>query len=206
MQDAIQHRVAQVHVAGDAMSILARSTRAPFGYSPARMRRNRSRFSSTERSRYGLLLPGLGQRAAHRPHLVGRRVIDIGLAGADQVLRPVVELLEIIRRMVEMLAPVEAEPVYVALDRVDVFLLLLHGLVSSKRRWQRPPIFLRHAEIQADRLGVADMQIAVRLGGKRVTTWITPPASISAWTMSRMKSRPTSVVAVLVAVIMELQG
>ena len=40
------------------MSILARSTRAPFGNSPARMRRNRSRFSSTLRSRNGLFLPG----------------------------------------------------------------------------------------------------------------------------------------------------
>ena len=33
----------------DAMSIFARSTRAPLGNSPARMRRNRSRFSSTGR-------------------------------------------------------------------------------------------------------------------------------------------------------------
>jgi hypothetical protein len=41
-----------------AMSILARSTRAPFGNSPARMRRNRPRFSSTLRSRNGLFLPG----------------------------------------------------------------------------------------------------------------------------------------------------
>ena len=42
----------------------------------------------------------------------------------------------------------------------------LVGLVSSKRRWQRPPIFLRDAEIQADRLGVADVQVAVRLRRK----------------------------------------
>ena len=36
---------------GDAMSILARSTCAPSGNSPARIRANRSRFSSTGRLR-----------------------------------------------------------------------------------------------------------------------------------------------------------
>ena len=43
---------------GEAMSIFARSVRAPSGNSPARIRRNRSRFSSTGRLRYGLSLPG----------------------------------------------------------------------------------------------------------------------------------------------------
>ncbi|MGY4488371.1 hypothetical protein ACVWWR_007562 [Bradyrhizobium sp. LM3.2] len=37
------------------------------------------------------------------------------------------------------------------------------GLVSSKRRWQRPGNSLGDAEIERDRLGVADMEIAVRL-------------------------------------------
>ncbi len=39
----------------------------------------------------------------------------------------------------------------------------LVGLVSSKRRLQLAAEFLRDAEIQGDRLGVADMQVAVRL-------------------------------------------
>ena len=95
---------------GDAMSIFARSTRAPSGNSPARMRRNRSRFSSTERSRYGLFWPGSVSVPRMRAHLVGRRVVDIGLAFADQLLGPVVELLEVVRRVMQMLAPVEAEP------------------------------------------------------------------------------------------------
>ena len=44
---------------GEFMSILARKVRAPSGNSPAFMRRNRSRFSSTERLRYGLSVPPL---------------------------------------------------------------------------------------------------------------------------------------------------
>ena len=43
---------------GEAMSILALRTRAPSGNSPARMRSNRSRLSSTGRSRHGLFFPG----------------------------------------------------------------------------------------------------------------------------------------------------
>ncbi len=42
---------------GVAMSMRARSTCAPSGNSPARMRANRSRFSATLRERYGLGRP-----------------------------------------------------------------------------------------------------------------------------------------------------
>ena len=63
-----------------------------------------------------------------------RLVVDIGLAGADQMLGPVVELLEIVRGVIEMLAPIEAEPAHVALDGVDVFLLFLGriGVVEAQ--------------------------------------------------------------------------
>ena len=40
------------------MSILARRVLAPFSNSPFFMRSNKSRFSSTDRSRYGLFFPG----------------------------------------------------------------------------------------------------------------------------------------------------
>ena len=111
----------------------------------------------------GRVLAGLGQRAALAAHLIGRRVVDIGLAFADQILGPFVELLEIIRRMIQVLAPVEAQPVHVALDRVDELLLLLGRVGVVETQMAAAAVFLRHAEVQADRLGVADMQIAVRL-------------------------------------------
>ena len=40
----------------------------------------------------------------------------------------------------------------------------LQGLVSSNRRLHSPPESAGDAEIQADRLGMADVQIAVGLG------------------------------------------
>ena len=182
----------------DAMSILARSTRAPLGNSPARMRRNRSRFSSTRAVAERAVLAGLGQRAAGGAHLVLRLVVDIGLAGADQVLGPVVEPLEIIRGVVEVLAPVEAEPAHVALDRVDIFLLFLGRIGVVEAQMAAAAEFLRDAEIQADRLGVADMQIAVRLGRKPRHHLLDAPGVEIGRTMSRMKSRPAS------AVVLEL--
>src|SRR3546814_11510660 len=55
----------------DAMSIFARSPRAPLGNSPARMRRNRSRFSSTEDRKS----VGLGKSVSVRVNLGGGRFI-----------------------------------------------------------------------------------------------------------------------------------
>ena len=43
---------------GEAMSIFARSVLEPFGNSPAFMRSKSPMLSSTERSRYGLFVPG----------------------------------------------------------------------------------------------------------------------------------------------------
>ena len=111
-------------------------------------------------------MPGLGQCAARQAHLLLRLVVDIGLAGADQMFRPFVELLEIVGRVIEMFSPVEAEPAHVALDGVDIFLLLLGRVGVVEAQMAAAGKFLGHAEIQADRLGVADMQIAVRLGRK----------------------------------------
>src|SRR5215470_7852267 len=51
----------------------------------------------------------------------------------------------------------------VALDRVDVFLLLLRRVGVVEAQVAAAAIFLGHAEIDRDGLGVADVQIAVGL-------------------------------------------
>ena len=174
------------------ISILARSTRAPFGNSPAFMRRNRSRFSSTERSRNGLFWPGFGQGAARDADFLLRLVVDIGVAGADQVFRPFVEPIEIIRGVKKIGSPVVAEPVHVGLNRIDIFLLFLGRIGVVEPQVAAPGKLLRDAEIERDRLGMADMQIAVRLRREPRHDLAVLLASRSAWMMSRMKSRPAS--------------
>ena len=57
VSDAVQRRVPHVDVRRRHVDLRAQHVRA-VGKLAARMRRNRSRFSSTDRSRYGLLRPG----------------------------------------------------------------------------------------------------------------------------------------------------
>ena len=178
----------------DAMSIFARSTRAPLGNSPARIRANRSRFSSTAPVAERAVPAGLGQRAARQPDLLLRLVIDIGLARANQVLRPGIKLLEVIRRIVKVLAPIEAKPADVALDRIDILLLLLRRIGVVKAEIATSAEFLGNAEIQADRFGVPEMQIAVRLRREPGDDTVVLSGREVAATISRMKSRPASAV------------
>ena len=107
---------------------------------------------------------GLGQRAAVLADLVGREVVDVGVAGPDQVDRPGVQLLEVVRGVVEVLAPVEAEPAHVGLDRVDVLLLLLDRVGVVEAEVAAAAELAGDAEVEADRLGMADVEVAVRLG------------------------------------------
>ena len=107
---------------------------------------------------------GLGQRAAVLADLVRREVVDVGLARPDQVDGPRVELLEVVGRVVEVLAPVEPQPAHVRLDGVDVLLLLLDGVRVVEAQVAAAAELARDAEVEADRLGVADVQVAVRLG------------------------------------------
>jgi hypothetical protein len=65
-----------------------------------------------------------------------------------------------------MRPPVEAQPAHVGLDGVDIFLFFLRRIGVVEAQAAMAAEFLRHAEVQADRLRVADMEIAVRLGRK----------------------------------------
>ena len=79
------------------------------------------------------------------------------------MLRPRVELLKIVGCVIKIFSPIKAEPVHVALDGVDIFPRLLGRVGVVVAQVAMAAEFLGYAEIQADRLGVADMQIAVRL-------------------------------------------
>ena len=151
---------------GEAMSIFARRVREPSGNSPARMRSSRSRFSSTERLRYGLSVPGSVRVPRYWRTSSAERSQTIGFAGANQLLRPLVELAEIIGGVEDAVFPVEAEPADVVHDGVDVFLLFLFGIGVVEAEVGFAAEFRGEAEVQADGFGVPDVQIAVRLRRK----------------------------------------
>src|SRR5438034_2136047 len=64
----------------------------------------------------------------------------------------------------------------------------LIGLVSSKRRWQRPPNSCAIRKLSAIDFGWPMWRYPFGSGGKRVTTSETLPSRTSAATISRMKS------------------
>ena len=115
----------------------------------------------------GGFLPGGGKVAAIVvvPLLRGE-VADVGFAAADQLLRALIHFLEVIARIVEVFAEVEAEPAYVVDDRLLVFGVLLGRIGVVEAEVTEAAVLLSDTEIQADRLGVADVEIAVGLGGK----------------------------------------
>ena len=163
VQDAVEHRVAQVDVARGHVDLgaqHARAVRELAGPHAAEQVEVLLDGAVAERA----VPAGLGQRAAVRADLLRRLVVDVGLAGLDQALGPVVELLEVVRGVVEVRRPsrsrASARRAWIASTYSCSSLV---GLVSSKRRWQRPPNSCGDAEVEADRLGVADVQVAVRL-------------------------------------------
>ena len=60
----------------------------------------------------------------------------------------------------------KTEPLYILLDCVNVFNVLTGGVGVVKTEIAYAVVLLRRAEIYAQSLGMADMEIAVRLGRK----------------------------------------
>src|SRR5581483_3472026 len=112
----------------------------------------------------GAVLARLRERAAVLPDLVGGQVVDVGLAGLDQVYGPVVELVEVVGGEVEMLAPVEAEPADVFLNRDDVLQLFPDRVGVVEAQVATAAELLGDPEAERDRLGVAEVEVSVRLG------------------------------------------
>ncbi|MNM45805.1 hypothetical protein D3C81_567330 [compost metagenome] len=71
------------------------------------------------------------------------------------------QLVEILRGVAHFAGPFEAQPFDVAFDRVDVFLVFLGRVGVVETQVRDAAELLGQAEVHADRLGVADVQVAV---------------------------------------------
>ena len=163
--DAVEHRVAHVHVGRGHVDLGAQHVGA-VGELPGAHALEQVQVLRDRALAVGAVVAAFGQRAAVLPHLLGRQVADIGLAGADQVQGEFVQLLEIIRGVIEALGPVETQPAHVVLDGVDVFHVLLARVGVVEAQVAQPLVLGGQAEVEADGLGVADVQVAVGLGRK----------------------------------------
>mgnify|MGYP003292604913 CR=1 FL=1 len=109
---------------------------------------------------------GVGEVAPLLAHGLSVLLVHIGQALLDEVHGAVVVEIKDVGCPVEVFSPVEPEPVDVLLDGVDELHVLLAGVgVVEAQVAHRPAVrvLLGNAEIQADGLGVADVQIPVRL-------------------------------------------
>ena len=107
-----------------------------------------------------------GQGAAVFAHLLGGKLVHIGQTLLDELDGIAVQLVEIVGGVADLAAPLEAEPLYVLLDglhELDVFLRRV-GVIEAQVALAL--IVTGDAEVQADGLGVADMEITVRLRRK----------------------------------------
>ncbi len=161
--DAIQHRVAHVQIRRSHIDLGPQHPRAVGELAvahPLKQLQILPRRAVAIRA----VRARLGRRAAMPGDLVQRQLADKRLAGLDQLDREAVELFKIIGGEVNIFAPVEAEPLHVLLDRIDVLDVLLGRVRVVKAQMANAALVLdRDAEVQADRLGMANVQVAVRL-------------------------------------------
>src|ERR1051325_104967 len=149
---------------GEGMSIFGRrhcapSRELPRAHAPKKIEVLLDRAVAVRR-----LLPRLGQRATHLPDLVGVAGVDEGQAALDQRLAPLVELLEVVGGVVLAVIPIETEPADVVLDRARVLDVFLDRVRVVKTQIAASAVLESDAEVEADGLGVADVEVAVRLG------------------------------------------
>jgi hypothetical protein len=91
------------------------------------------------------------------------QAINVGLAALDKLHGVLVELLKIVRGIKQPIIPVEAEPVDVFLHRLDVLYILFSGVGVIEAQIAQSAELGGDAKVQADGLGVANVQIAIRL-------------------------------------------
>ena len=166
--DAIEDRVAQPNVRRLHVDLGAQSARAIGKFARFHARKQVEVFFHGAVAKRSVL--------AEPPVFVGfswRHVADVGFAFAHELLSEFVDLIEVIgskeRRAVAFqseifVRPAIDQPTDIGHDRVDEFRLfffrvgVVHPHVADAAEFARDP------EVEADRLGVSDMEIAVRLG------------------------------------------
>ncbi len=165
LQDAIEHGVAHVDVGRRHVDVGAQRVLPVLEFP----RPHSAKQIETFRGRpiaIGAGLARFGERAPVFTNLLAVQAADVGVSFLNELFGPFVELLEVVRRVEFAVFPGEAQPADVFLDRVDVLDVFLRRVRVVEPQIALAAKFLRDAEVEADRLGVADVQVAVGLGRK----------------------------------------
>ena len=163
--DPVDHRVAHVDVGRSHIDAGAQHHRAVFEL-PGPHPGEKIEVLLDGAGATGGFPPRSGQVAPVGVPLLGGEVADVGFAVADQPDGALVHLLKVVARVIDAVSEIETEPADVAGDRIDVFGILLGRVGVVEPEVAAAVVLCGDAEVEADRLGVADMQVAVGFGGE----------------------------------------
>ena len=163
--DAVHHRVSHVEVRRGHVDLRAQRARAVLELPGAHAREEIQVLVDRTLS-VGTVASRLVDRAAVLAGLVRGEVAHVREALLDQLHREAVELLEVVAGVERLARPLEAEPADVVLDRVHELLALLRRVRVVEAQVAGAAVARRDPEVHADRLGVADVEVAVRLRGE----------------------------------------
>ena len=104
-----------------------------------------------------------GQRTAIFTDFISRQFVNIRQTLVDQFNRVGVQLIKIVRGVADIARPVEAQPLHVILDGLNVFDVFFYWVGVIETQVALSLVVLRNAKVQADGLRMPDMQVAVRL-------------------------------------------
>ena len=162
ISDAVQHRIAHVEVAACEVDLGAQGVAAFLKFAVLHP------LKEVEVLLDRPVAPGAdgGVRgvAPVFAELLGGKLADVGKPFLYKLDGVFIGLFKVIGAIVKPVAPVKAEPVDVFFDGVDVLGVLLGGVGVVHAQIAETAELLRRAEVDAQRLAVADVQIAVRLG------------------------------------------
>ena len=164
VQDSVHHGIAQVEIGRGHINLRAKNARAIEEFSGAHAL-EQIQILFDRPVAIGTVFSRLSQRAAVFANFIGGEVVDVRFAIFDQFDCPFVELVEIIGR-IEQPVPLEAEPIHVSLDGLDVFRFFFLGIGIVEAKVGTSAKFVGQAEVNADGFRVADVQVAVGLGRK----------------------------------------
>ena len=159
--DAVEHGVTHVEVAGGKVNLCAQGVLALRELAGAHAREQIEIFLDRA------VAPGADGGGVHIAavfaELLRRQLAHIGKPFLDELHGVFVILLEVVRAEEKPVAPVKAEPVDVLLNGLNELVVLLGGVRVVHTQVADAAEFLGRAEVDAQCLAVADVQIAVRL-------------------------------------------
>jgi hypothetical protein len=100
------------------------------------------------------------------PDFVRTQAANIGFALLDELQGILVKLFIIIGGIIETILPVKSQPPHVSKDRIHILLGFSTWIRVIKSEITGPSILGSDTEIETDRLGMSDMKVSIRLGGK----------------------------------------